>query len=278
MTDSIIVRYGEIFTKSEPVKRQFSGRLARNIRAALPGADVAPRRNRIYVRTKSKSDALKRVFGITSFSPAVSVPADMGAINKTALALLGKSKKGSFAVASKRLTGDWKISPHRMNVEVGQVLKDGTGRKVKLDNPDVTIGVEVYGNTAYVFNETIPGPGGLPLGTQGKAVAIFDGTKSLAACWMAMKRGLEVVPVCASKKLAALAKPLGKWAYGTDFRAVVSKLGIGEIAKSENAQAIITSETLGAKKFAQYGMLALQPLVGLESKRANAIARRAAKG
>ncbi len=266
MTDSIIVRYGEIFTKSEPVKRQFSGRLARNMRAALPGADVAPRRNRIYVSTRGKADALKRVFGITSFSPAISIPADMDAINKTALALLRKSKKGSFAVASKRLTEDWKISPHRMNVEIGQVLKDGTGRTVNLDNPDVTIGVEVYGSTAYISNETIPGPGGLPLGTQGKAVAIFDGTKSLAACWMAMKRGLEVIPVCASKKLAALAKPLEKWAYGTGFRIVVSKDNIENVAKSENAQAIITSETLAAKKFAQYGMLALQPLVGMDAK------------
>lgn len=264
MTDSIIVRYGEIFTKSEPVKRQFSGRLARNIRAALPGADVAPRRNRIYVAYGKKADNLKRIFGITSFSPAFSVPADMDAIKKTALALLKKSKKGSFAVASKRLTEDWKISPHRMNVEVGQVLKDGTGRTVNLDNPDVAIGVEVYGSTAYIFNETIPGPGGLPLGTQGKAVALFDGTKSLAACWMAMKRGLEVVPVCASKKLAALAKPLEKWAYGTDFRVVVSRRDVEDIAKEENAQAIITSETLGTKKFARYGMLALQPLVGMD--------------
>jgi thiamine biosynthesis protein ThiI len=61
--------------------------------------------------------------------------------------------------------------------------------KVDLTDPDVTFYVEVRNNKAYIVHEYLPGPGGLPLGCQGKVVAVVDDERGVLSAWMMMKRG-----------------------------------------------------------------------------------------
>ena len=72
--------------------------------------------------------------------------------------------------------------------------------RVDLTSPDVEIFIEVRHNQAFVFSESYEGPGGLPLGTQGKVLSIINGPQAYIASWLMMKRGCRVYPVFLRKK------------------------------------------------------------------------------
>ena len=146
----------------------------------------------------------------------------------------------------------------------------------------MTIGVEVRREGTRVFGETIPGPGGLPLGSGGRAVALISGgIDSPVAAWLMMKRGCGIIPVHFSQSKAETAKALdnckllSEWAYGWRIRPIVlghqdvfsdtvrtlTDMGASrwicvfckhtfmvkasEIAQEHRASAIITGESLG---------------------------------
>ncbi|MFH0987257.1 MAG: THUMP domain-containing protein, partial [Candidatus Micrarchaeota archaeon] len=162
----IIVRHGEIYTKSMPVRRQFIRRLVQNIQMALPKAEVESRHWRIYVKTNTATaegramKKLKRVFGIISFSPAeecgLSIEAIQRKVKKDFLPAVAKSK--SFALSTQRIDKTIKIRSDEVNKKIGQFVKDKTGVKVDLDNPDITLYIELYNDLAYLFTEKIRGP------------------------------------------------------------------------------------------------------------------------
>jgi thiamine biosynthesis protein ThiI len=78
-----------------------------------------------------------------------------------------------------------------------EVIKANSDKSitVNLTRPYLEIYVEVRREKAFVFSEKINGPGGLPLGTQGRAVALLSNQNSLIAMWLLMKRGCKIVPV-----------------------------------------------------------------------------------
>ncbi len=154
-------------------------------------------RGRIIVRTRSEraEEAASRVFGVKSASHAVEVPAEMEAIEKAARAV-AREGEGSFAVRARRLTKDLPINSQEIARIVGAAIREETGRPVDLSNPDQVIGIEVIGGRAYVFDSRVEGPGGLPLGTQGTAVALISGgIDSPVAAWLMMRRGVEILPL-----------------------------------------------------------------------------------
>ena len=76
----------------------------------------------------------------------------------------------------------------------GAVVVKKYSSPVDLTNPELTIYLEVRDNDTYIFHEKIPGPGGLPLGTQGKVVALVSsGIDSPVATYLMMKRGCQVI-------------------------------------------------------------------------------------
>ncbi len=200
MAKTVIVRYGELALKSEPVRRRFEWRLISAINLALKGLEYAieRERGRIFVYTESPTSVTKRlsrVPGIVSVSSATKVEANMNEIRKSALRVAKKvlGPGRSFAVRTSRV-GKHPFSSTDVNVEVGSaILSKVKGVHVNLSSPDRKIFIEVRGKNAYVFTETAEGVGGLPVGTQGSVVALFSGSRNdTAAAYLMMKRGSTV--------------------------------------------------------------------------------------
>jgi len=205
MEPFLLVRYGEIALKGRN-RPFFLETLARNLAAAAGRpVEIRPHFGRILVRLDAGSDdpdlpgRLARTFGVTSVSPALGVPADLPAITAAAEALLGETlarrPAASFRMDARRAEKRFPFSSAEVNTTVGRHLQERFGLRVDLERPDVTVAVEIR-DRAYVSTETLPGPGGLPVGTGGRAVALLSGgIDSPVAAWMAARRGLVVIPV-----------------------------------------------------------------------------------
>ncbi len=196
----ILVRYGEIFLKSESVRRRFEKKLVRNIKESLKrnsvSAKVERKRGRIFLREVSNLEkamgSLKNVFGIVSFSPCYHLPtSELEEIKKFVKESFEKEIKPgeTFAIRVKRV-GEHPYTSQELAREVGACIR----RKVRLDSPDKEIYIEVRENDTYVFTEIVRGLGGLPVSTSGKVVSLISGgIDSPVASWLMMKRGCRVV-------------------------------------------------------------------------------------
>jgi thiamine biosynthesis protein ThiI len=205
----IIVRHGEIYTKSPPVRRQFTARLTSNIRHALPDAKIVQKRWRVLVypkREKEAVDRLGRVFGIVSYSICIETDATMAAIKKAAEKFLPRFRNKTFAVRAQRLSKEL-VESQRINEIAGDFVRKKAKAKVNLSNPQVTLGIEIYDGRAYVFVDTYAGTGGLPGGTAGKML-LAKSKNSRLAKWMVGRRGIEV--------LSRVRNPLGVVTGETD--------------------------------------------------------------
>ncbi len=208
--NSVLIRYGEIGTKSWRTRGWFERVLMNNVREALtsegiPYKKVEAMHGRILVWTAKSVEAaevLRRVFGIVSLSPAMAVEASIEKINRTALKLFRRKKrelgleKPRFRVSARRITKEFPLrSPDIQRVVGDYVLKNEVA-VVDLNDYDVEIGVEVIEGRAYIFTDKVKGWGGLPIGTQGKVVALLSGgIDSPVAAFLMMKRGCEVIPL-----------------------------------------------------------------------------------
>lgn len=209
----ILVRYSEMGLKSPPVRQRFENILLENMLCSLAErgveALVSSDYGRIYVRVDDDDGAVEsisRVFGVASLSPAVECRAVMEEIGELAAEmsrpLIGKGN--SFAVRARR-EGVHHFTSMDLNREVGSYIWKANEDKdvsVDLQEPDVEIFVEVRSSRAFVFHKVVQGPGGLPLGSQGKVVAFVSRRRDALAAWLMMKRGCRVAVVTEDPSLA----------------------------------------------------------------------------
>jgi thiamine biosynthesis protein ThiI len=201
-TNAVMLRYGELFLKSEPVKKRYLGFLKQHINAVLRAHEVsfelAEYRGRILIhvapeKTTVTCTALSKVFGILSLSPAWSVSTDFEDIAAAAVMCAQKKVKAgmSFAVRARRdnVSG---YTSQSLAADVGAAIYTAVpGLSVDLTNPDYEIFVEAKPEGALVYDERVPGPRGLPLGTQGRVISLLSaGIDSPVATWLMMKRGV----------------------------------------------------------------------------------------
>ena len=214
-----MARYGELFLKSEPVKRHFIGMLLRNIRKALGAAGFECRyetpRGRILIyggEPEKVADVVSRIFGIVDVSTCHRTSTDLGDLQEVALSRAKPHLAAgmSFAVRAKRQykTG---LTSQELGTEIGSFIYDHIpGLSVDLDSPDFEVFVEVRDFGGLVYDRRISGPGGLPWGTQGRVLVLLSaGIDSPVASWLSMKRGCEITH---------LYLDAGRWA-GTDVTA-----------------------------------------------------------
>lgn len=199
MFDAVIVRYAEIFLKSEPVKQEFENRLIESIKRKLgPQIEIKRKRHRLYVKTGNAREAaseLAKVFGIRSVSPAVETKADLNEITKASVKLASKtfSDRDSFAVRARR-SKDFSFTSKSIEEHVGEKILSAVDCTVDLDDPDSRIYIEVKGEHAYVFAKKMDAVGGLPYTSQGKLVSLISsGIDSPIATYCMMKRGAKMV-------------------------------------------------------------------------------------
>ncbi|AOY76757.1 tRNA uracil 4-sulfurtransferase ThiI [Clostridium formicaceticum] len=204
MKDVIIIRYGEIILKGLN-KRFFEDKLVKHIRYALADLgkpSVYKEHSRIYVDVEDYNpqeiiDRVKRVFGVVSVSPAKRFPVDMEEIKKVVLKEIREKmlKNGikTFKIESKRADKNFPMKSPEISREIGGfILQNIEEISVDVHHPDISVHVEVR-NDAFVHSEKINGFGGLPLGTNGKALLLLSGgIDSPVAGWLVGKRGVEV--------------------------------------------------------------------------------------
>lgn len=242
MNNIVIVRYGELALKSPGVRNHYEKVLMRNIAAMLDQRGVeysglSREWGRIFIKTSDETaaNAAADVFGVVSASFATAVDADLDAISRKCADIgAGFIEEGdSFAIRARR-TGNHDFSSQDVGLKCGdavweRLLSAGKTPVVDLTTPDKEIFVEVRQKEAYVFTENSRGVGGLPLGTQGKMVALVSGgIDSPVAAWLMMKRGVEIIPVyCSNEPFAddstrqrALdsIRVLQQWAPGHPFK------------------------------------------------------------
>ncbi|MFB6163438.1 MAG: tRNA sulfurtransferase [Halococcoides sp.] len=208
---TVLVRHGEIGTKSDQVRMRMEGRLRENVAALLadrdvPG-DVHVERNRLYIHTASVEAATAvatDAFGVVSASPALVVDPTLDAIGDALVATAeAHFAGGTFGIDARR-AGETAAHPFSSR-EIGEVggarvgdalSAAGDDPAVDLDDPDLQLYVECRPDRAFVFCEKRSGPGGLPLGSQAPLVALLSGgIDSPVAAWLTMKRGAPVRPV-----------------------------------------------------------------------------------
>lgn len=191
----------------------FEDRLVKNISAALavavPDRPPAVKNDygRILARVPEQSlttaiDALKRVFGLVSLSPAIRTDLKLESIKKaTADTLPAVSGKLRFKVHSIRANKAFPLTSIELNEVIGDyvfqtLLEQGANREdiqVDLSCPDICVNIDVRADGAYIYTEVIPGPGGLPLGSSGSGLLLLSGgIDSPVAGWYMMKRGIAL--------------------------------------------------------------------------------------
>lgn len=208
MRQTVLVRYDEIALKKQPVRGHFEKILVQNIGRLLTGFEskIRRERGRILIKTPHPEEAASRasrVPGVASTSPAFQTNASLEKIQDLAVNVAEDSFKGesTFAVRARR-TGSHKFTSQDVSEEVGsKILERIPSLSVDLDNPDQELFVEVRENKAYIFTGKLEGIGGLPVGTQEDAVAIFQGDQaSFAAILLMLKRGSLVHPLFLNPK------------------------------------------------------------------------------
>lgn len=216
---TLLVRYGEIGLKSESVRRRFEQQLVKDIRTrhSLAGTQcvITQMRGRLFVDSddwRRSCEILSKTFGVVSFSPSTPVPSDLESLRRSTVEFAEPLlfKGASFAIRSRR-SGNHPYTSQSLAGELGEAVRKAyadLGVTVDLDEPDVEISVEVRERTAYLFSSVLAGPGGMPLGTQGRVLCDVPSEHGVASAWLMMKRGCSVLLMCEDP---GLVEPLASW-------------------------------------------------------------------
>lgn len=209
MFQTFLIKYGEIFLKGKN-RYVFEDALVDQIRNAVLKVDgefrVHKYLSRIYVEASGQFDydelveALKKVFGIVAICPVL-VFEDEGfdKLKGDIVDYVDKvypDKNFTFKVFAKRARKNYPVNSMEMNMAIGEaVLNAFPETKVDVHHPEVSIYVEVR-ERIYVYSIVIPGPGGMPVGTAGKAMLLLSGgLDSPVAGYMISKRGVRLEAV-----------------------------------------------------------------------------------
>ena len=198
----IIARYGEVGLKSPRVRGRFERKLSSNIKSSF-NCEININQARIFIFPEDFDEALaklNKIFGIVSFSPAISTYSNYEDIEKALDSYLDElieegliESETKFAIRCRRV-GKHDFSSQELAAFGGSVVVRKLGCPVDLSNPQLEIFLEVREDDTYIFHEKIKGPGGLPLGTQGKLVSLISsGIDSPVATYLMMKRGCEII-------------------------------------------------------------------------------------
>jgi len=285
---NVLVHYHEIALKGRN-RPFFVDKLVRNLRRALsdvPGTQVRSLSSRILVHAPDDvpwpllRERVGSVFGVANYARSEQSAPELGALKAAAAESARGLRFASFRVTAKRSD---KSFPHRsmeIEREVGAAIQAATGVRVNLDEPELNLRVEVLHDRILYTTEKLPGPGGFPVGSSGRVLALLSGgIDSPVAAWRMMKRGCTVVLVhfhafplldhTTIDKVRELARVLARYQYrsrlllvpfGTVQQTIVASapaplrvvlyrrfmVRIAEaLAARVHAKALVTGESLG---------------------------------
>lgn len=213
MREIILIKYGEMALKGLN-RSSFEDVLLRNIRRRLKyvgSFSYAKAQSTIYITPEAATDEecavlldqamprLKKIFGIAALSRALACEKDFADISSRAVPYLHDvlSAAKTFKVEAKRADKGFPMKSPQICAELGGVLLSNFPHlKVNVNEPEITVTVEVRDTNAYIHAAKERGAGGLPVGTAGNAMLLLSGgIDSPVAGWMMAKRGLRVSAV-----------------------------------------------------------------------------------
>lgn len=289
---AFLIKYAEIGTKGKN-RYVFEDMLCRRISehvAAFGDFTIRREYGRIFLEAQSGYDyedvtaALQKVFGVSGISPVVvGESLQFDDIREMAVSYIKEcydDKPHTFKVNTRRANKAYPVKSMEMNSEIGHyLLEECDNLKVDVHNPDVLLNIEIR-NKVYLYSQTIKGAGGLPVGTNGRAMLLLSGgIDSPVAGYMIAKRGVELEAVYfnappytserAKQKVIDLAKIVSTYSGKirlhivnfTDIQLAIyekcphEELTIimrrymmkiaEELAKRNGCQALITGESIG---------------------------------
>ncbi len=233
-----LIKYGEIGIKGRN-RYIFENALMEQIRFSLAPLDgeyeVTKEQGRIYVEVISEDyeyeetlEALQRVFGIVHICPVMVVESTVWADLEEAVGrhvvCQYPEDTFTFKMEAKRGNKQYPLTSPEICAKMGEYLLNRFSEKLKVDvhHPQKRITLEVR-NKGYIYSEEIPGPGGMPIGTAGKAMLLLSGgIDSPVAGYMIAKRGVRLEATYfhappytsdrAKKKVVDLAKQVARYA------------------------------------------------------------------
>ncbi len=289
---TFLIKYAEIGTKGKN-RYVFEDVLCQQIKnhvAALGEFTIRREYGRIFLEAESAYDyedliaELQKVFGIVGICPiVVEEQVTFDAIKDKAIEYMREcygDKALTFKVNARRTNKKFPLKSMELNSEIGHyLLEEFPNLSVDVHKPDVMLNIEVR-ERVYIYSETIKGAGGLPVGTNGKAMLLLSGgIDSPVAGYMISKRGVELEAVYfnappytserAKQKVIDLARIVSGYSGKirlhivnfTDIQLAIYEkcpheeltiimrrymMKIAEhIAKENNCQALITGESIG---------------------------------
>lgn len=280
----MLVKYASEISLKGLNKKYFEDLLVTNIRKSIGnGYKIQKESGRMYIDTYSDelADKVRKVFGVIGVAEATITEKEMDKIGETAISQM-KQLKGvkTFKVESRRGDKKFPLQSLEISREIGSmILKNVEGLTVDVRNPEVVVNIEIR-DKAYIFTKLLKGVAGMPYGSAGKGVLLLSGgIDSPVAGYMMAKRGLELICVYyhshpytserAKEKVVELARKLSVYTgsiklYVAPFTEIqmqiIEKCKENEltiimrrymmqvaeqVAKLENALALVTGESLG---------------------------------
>jgi thiamine biosynthesis protein ThiI len=201
---TVVVHYAEIGLKRGN-RAFFEGKLIENIRSAAANSGITLKAinkesGRILCHFAGGDqgrveDALRRVFGVKYFAIVEKASSTEEALLKKVRGMVRSAQKAgkeSLAIAARRADKQFPLSSSEVNRKLGAEASK-MGMRIDLGNPDVKVFIEIGLETTYLYTRKIPGPGGLPVSSSGKVLALLSGgIDSPVAAWLMMKRGCRV--------------------------------------------------------------------------------------
>jgi len=285
--NSVLIRYHEIALKKGN-RRYFTELLKRNLIAAVKDLDFKAIRSlpaRLLLEFKDEIDPetvnsrMRTVFGVANFSLVEKTSRDVELLRSRILKSLNGAAFASFRIDTQRSDKTFPLTSPEINHQLGAAVKEMSGARVDLTNPEFTVFVEILPHDAFFGFNKLAGAGGLPVGASGRVVSLISGgIDSPVAAYRMMQRGCRLIFVhfhsapyldkTSQEKVRRLVATLTRHQFSSrlylvpfgeiqrQIVAAVSRplrvvlyrrmmLRIAErIARQEKAQALVTGESL----------------------------------
>lgn len=194
MEKLIMIKYGELTTKKDN-RKEFIKVLTKNIERLIDEKiEIIKDNSRMFIKCEEDivAQKLKKIFGIHGISIVYKVNNNYEEVLKKSLEIMDKNKK-TFKVVTKRSDKDFNIKSMDYSRHLGGLILKNTDYKVDVHNPEITLNVEIRKEGTYIYTNEIKGPGGYPVGVQGKGLLMLSGgIDSPVAGYLAMKRGVNI--------------------------------------------------------------------------------------
>ncbi|MBS7239731.1 MAG: tRNA 4-thiouridine(8) synthase ThiI [Acetatifactor sp.] len=206
MFRSFLIKYAEIGVKGKN-RHLFEDALIHQIKYALKKVDgkflITKTQGRIFVEAEGEFDydetvtALQHVFGIVGICPMIHVEDEgfekLGETVVNYIDAVYPDKTKTFKVNCRRARKNYPMESMEINAALGEILLNAFPElSVDVHAPEILLNVEIR-EKIYIYSEIIPGPGGMPVGTGGKAMLLLSGgIDSPVAGYMIAKRGVKI--------------------------------------------------------------------------------------